>query len=309
MTLSSYNWGELLMDKNIAILVATSALALLSACGGGGGGSSDPLPPASGGGTPAPPPRYETLDSAAAKTSTLGGVALRSNGTSGALDVVTTSGRTTHNTGNTIITDGTYSLTDVDGFNGGNALTDRISTITADLASGYEYATAYDQSYQSGGVTYDSRGVAGVVISGSDMPKTGSATYSGDAQAQVVVAAQGFDLSNGKSTVSADFATGRVDVTMTGFTATDQKTGNAATAPIDTISATGMSISGNGFSGGTVTTSNAGTTVNVTGANTTTTAQGAFFGYDAAASAPDEVGGLTLQKGDDGIVTGGFIAD
>ena len=89
---------------------------------------------------------------------------------------------------------------------------------------------------------------------------------------------------------------------MTGFTATERATGNAATAPVDTISATGMTIAGNRFSGGTVTTTNGGAAVNVTGANTTTTAQGAFFGYDAAASAPDEVGGLFLHQGDDGTV-------
>lgn len=96
---------------------------------------------------------------------------------------------------------------------------------------------------------------------------------------------------------------------MTDFTVTDQATGNAVTGPVDTISVTGMTISGNGFSGGTVATTNDGTAVNITGANTTTTAQGAFFGYDTAASAPDEVGGLVLQQGDDGILAGGFVAD
>ena len=298
------------MNRTLTLVAASSALALLSACGGGSTGNGS-----TGGGTFTPTsttPSYETLSSTAAVTSTLGGVAIRSNGTSGALDVVTTSGTTTHNTGNTTITDGTYSLTDADGFNGGNTLTDGTSTITTDtsaLSGTYEYVTIYDQTYTSGGVTYDSRGVGGIITSASDVPTSGMATYTGDAQGQVVTATQGFDLANGTSTVSADFAAGTVDATMTGFTATDQATGNAATAPIDTISATGMTISGNGFSGGTVATTNGGAVVNVTGANTTTTAQGAFFGYDSAASAPDEVGGLVLQQGDDGFVAGGFIAD
>lgn len=304
------------MNNTISRLAATAACALLAACGGsstGGDSTTD-------GGTPTPTtPSYETLDSTAATASTLGGVALRSNNTSGTLDIVTTSGTTTHNTGNTTITDGTYSLTDADGFNGGKTLTDGTSTITTDtsaLSGTYEYVTTYDQTYNSGGVTYDSRGIGGVTTGASDVPESGTATYTGGAQGQIVTATQGFDLNNGTSTVSADFAAGTVDATMTGFTVTDQATGNAATAPIDTISATGMTIVGNGFSGGTVATANGGTAVNVTGANTTTAAQGAFFGYNGTQTAPsgtiaaaDEVGGLVLQQGNDGIVAGGFIAD
>ena len=96
---------------------------------------------------------------------------------------------------------------------------------------------------------------------------------------------------------------------MNGFTVTDQSTGNAATAPIDTISVTGMNISGNGFSGGSATTSNGGSAVTITGANTTSNAQGTFFGYDAANSRPDEVAGNVLIQGDSGRVISSFIAD
>ena len=304
------------MNKTFSLLAATSACALLAACGGSstGGGST------TGGGTPTPTaPSYEVLSSTAATTSTLGGVALRSNNTSGALDIVTTSGTMTHNAGNTTITDGTYSLTDPDGFNGGNTLTDGTSTITTDtngLSGTYEYVTIYDQTYTSDGDTYDSAGIGGVITSASDVPTTGSATYTGDASGLVVTATQGFDLENGTSTVSADFAAGTVNATMTGFTATDQATGSAATAPIDTISASGMTIAGNSFSGGTITTTNGGAAVNITGANTTTAAQGAFFGYNGTQTAPsgiiaapDEVGGLVLLRGNDGSVAGRFIAD
>lgn len=300
------------MNKSFSLLVATSAYALLASCGGSstGGGS------AAGGGTP---PSYEALSSTAATTSTLGGVALRSNNTSGALGIVATSGTTTHNTGNTTITDSTYSLTDADGFNGGNTLTDGTSTITTNtsiLSGTYEYVTIYDQTYTSGGDTYDSIGIGGVITSASDVPTAGSATYTGDAAGLVVTATQGFDLENGTSTVTADFAAGTVNTTMSGFAATDQVTGNAATAPIDTISVTGMTITGNGFSGGTVATTNGGAAINVTGANTTTAAQGAFFGYNGTQTAPsgtiaapDEVGGIILMEGDGGIVISNFIAD
>lgn len=295
------------MSKTFSLLTATSTCALLAACGGGstGGGTTTPTP------TPTTP-SYETLSSTAATTSTLGGVALRSNNTSGALDIVTISGTTTHNTGNTTITDGTYSLTDADGFNGGNTLTDGTSTITTDtsqLSGTYEYVTIYDQTYTSGGDTYDSVGIGGIITSASDVPTTGSATYTGDASGLVVTATQGFDLANGTSTVSADFAAGTVDATMTGFTATDQATGNAATAPIDTIQLTGMRIDSDGFTGGTYDTLLNGTSVNVTGENTTANAAGAFFGYNESQTAPDEVGGLFLATGDDGIVAGRFIAD
>ena len=286
------------MNKTISFLATQSACVLLAACGGGSNGSTGPQ-------------SYEKLSSTAAVTSTLSGVALRSNGTSGAWDIVTTSGTMTHNTGKTTITDGTYRLTDADGFNGGNILTDGTSTIITDtgqLSGTYEYVTIYDQAYTFGGVSYDSFGIIGIITGASDVPTTGSATYTGDAFGVVVTGAQGFDLANGTSTVSVNFGAGTVDATMTGFTATNRAT-EEAIAPIDTISATGMTISGNGFSGGTVTTTNNGTAVNVTGANTTTLTQGAFFGYDTTASAPDEVGGLVLKKGDGGIVSGSFVAD
>lgn len=277
--------------------------SLLAACGGSSTGNS----------TTTSAPSYETLlNSTAARTSTFGGIALRSNNTSSVLDIVTTTGATTHNTGNTTISDGTYSLTDADGFDGGNSLTDGISTITKDLSSlsgTYEYVTIYGQAYTFDNDAYDSVGIGGIITSASDVPTSGSASYTGDAYGLVVTATQGFDLKNGTSTVLADFSAGTVDATMTGFTATNQATGNAASAPIDTISATGMTIAGNGFFGGTVTASNGAAVVNVSGINSTANAQGAFFGYDAAASAPDEVGGLILLQGDAGIVTGGFIAD
>jgi hypothetical protein len=70
-----------------------------------------------------------------------------------------------------------------------------------------------------------------------------------------------------------------------------------------------MRISGNGFEGGTVQTMNGGTVVNITGSGTSSSAQGSFFGYDANASAPDEVGGVILQQGNGGVVAGAFIAD
>lgn len=290
------------MKKHVVICMSVSFFALLSGCGGG---------TSTGGGT-ITTPSYETLSSTVSSTSTLVGSAIRSNGTTGALDVVTTSGTLAHNTGATTISDGTYNLTDMDGVSGG-VLTDGISTLTfngsQDFNGTYEYVGAYSQAYNSGGVTYDSNGVYGVVTSATDVPTSGSATYTGEARGVIVTGTQGFDLNNGTSTVAANFGSGTVDVTMTGFSATNQATGEAAIAPLDTISATGMTITGNGLSGGTITTLNGGASTPVTGTNTTTVGQGHFYGYDTANSRPDEVGGNILIQGDSGRVLGTFIAD
>lgn len=186
------------MNKTFSLLTATSACAVLSACGGGGGSSSDDETPT---GTPAlvVTSTYETLSSTAATTSTLGGVALRSNNTSGDMDIVTTSGTTTHNTGNTTIEDGTYSLTDPDGYNGTNTLTDGSSTVVTArvLPDTYEYVTIYDQTYTSGGDTYDSVGIGGVITSATDIPNSSTATYTGFASGVVATATEGFDLEDG----------------------------------------------------------------------------------------------------------------
>ena len=291
-------------------IVAAGCVMTIMASGGSGNMTLNPPPVTTP--TPTPTPTYETLTSTASSTSPLAGSAIRSNGTTGTLDVTTTSGTLTHNTGATTVSDGTYSLTDADGISGG-VLTDGSSTLTSNGSQGftgtYEYVRAYNQTYISGGVTYDSNGVNGIVTSSTDVPTTGSATYTGEARGVVVTGVQGFDLNNGTSTVNADFGSGTVNATMTGFSATNQATGAAATAPIDTISATGMTISGNGFSGGTITTSNGGVVTSVTGTNTTTAGQGHFFGYDGTNARPDEVGGNILIQGDNGRVLGTFIAD
>lgn len=298
------------MTKYLICLVTTSSIMLLSACGGGGGGASVQA-------TDVPVqqrvvPSYQTLDSKAEATSSLGGIALRSNGATGSLDVTQSTGTITHNSGAIVLDDGTYSFSDSDGPDANRVLTDGRSTVvrgSRSFTGTYEYVTVYEQTYVSGGVTFDTNGIFGVVTRPADIPTTGSATYTGEAAAQLVTSTEGFDLSNGTSTVTADFGSGTVDVTMTGFTATNLATGNAGPAPIDTITATGMQIAGNRFSGGTVSTTNGGATASPTGPNTTAVAQGAFFGYDTANSTPDEVGGIFLMQGDNGIITGGFIAD
>ena len=291
------------------IIVKTAVLGgcvmALTACGGGT--TTNPPPVVT-------TPSYETLTSTAAKTSTLAGTAIQINNTSDAVTRVDTTGSLTHNTGAMTVNDGTYTLTDADGFDAAGVLNDGAGgTFTSDGTQGftgtYDYVAAYEQSYTSGGTSYTSSGIGGVVTSSGDVPTAGTATYTGEATGQIVTATTGTDLNNGTSTVTANFGSGTVDVTMTGFSAEDQATGATTTAPIDTITATGMTIAGNAFSGGTFTTTNGGAIIDVTGANATGSGSGNFFGYDATNSIPDETGGIILLQGDSGTVAAGFIAD
>ena len=160
---------------------------------------------------PQPLPSYETLSSTANANSTLAGSAIRSHGTSGALDLVRTTGTLQHNTGATTLNDGTFTLTDSNGFSNG-ILTDGSATLTSNGTQGfsgtYEYVRPYNQTYVSGGVTFDSTGAYGIVTKTTDMPTSGSGTYTGEATGTVVTegGAQGFNLRSGTSTVNADFA-------------------------------------------------------------------------------------------------------
>ena len=280
-------------------LVCATSLGALTACGGGGGPTVVEV---------------ETLSSTAEATSTLGGAALQSNGTTGVLAIVSSEGTLRHDTGATTLDDGTYVLTDSNGLNGDDQLTDGtsvLSTSTSGFTGSYDFTRAYEQTYAVDGVSYDSTGVGGVVLPAGDMPTSGDATFTGEAVGTVNVAADGFDLSGGTSTVTAAFTSdgGTVDVVLNGFTSASQSGDETTTNPIDTISALGMTIDGNGFSGGTLTTSLAGEDVDVLGTGATSAAAGNFFGYDEDTEQPPEVGGVVLMQGDDGLVTGAFIAN
>ena len=261
----------------------------LSACGssepGGSGGPSTPS--------------YEAFDSTVNKTSTLGGVALQSNLTSGAATIVNVDGSFKHDTRAMTVADGAYTLSGT--LSAGGILADASSTleITDDLGPSYEYITVYEQIYTVNGTNYRMIGIGGVITDTGDMPTGGTATYTGDAKGQILLGSTD-DLENGTSTVAVDFSNAKASVTLTGFD------GNHV---IDTVKMLDMSISGNSFSGGTITTEKNGTAVTLTGTGTTSNAQGRFFGYDSGNSIPDEVGGLVLINGANGTIFVGFAAD
>ena len=248
---------------------------------------------------------YETLSSTAEATSTLTGLALRVNGNDGTVEIVEVTGSLTHNTSAVTVSD--------------DLVMDETISFASAADSGfsgdYDYVAPYQLNYTSAGVEYESAGFAGIVTRVEDVPTTGTASYAGEAEAEIFTldvdgfVDDEFELAGGDSAVEADFAAATVDVTMNGFTAMAGDSNTNTAAPIDTIQITGMAIDENGFSGGTLTTSLSGTNVDITGDNTTTSALGNFFGYDSTESIPDEVAGVLYGEGDRGVIAAGFIAD
>ena len=264
-------------------------------------------------------PSYEPLSgSSATSTSTLGGIAMRLNNTTGAVAFAEVSGSLTHNTGSITVNDGLYSLTDADGPDSNGTLTDGTvslvemteATGAAPLFSGnYDYVRPYQSNYTVAGVNYDVFGSYGIVTSVADIPNAGNAVYNGEAGGNLQTGIGGFSINGGTSLVEVDFAAGTVDVTVTGFTAVDFASGLVITPSFDTVRLTGMGISGNWFGGGSFETLDGPVVVNVVGPNFFGNSGGNFFGYDATISAPDEVGGGLLVGGDNATITIAFIAD
>ncbi|MEE9454245.1 MAG: transferrin-binding protein-like solute binding protein [Paracoccaceae bacterium] len=278
-------------------IVPLAAILGISGCGAPG----DSTP-----GNGPPPSSYETLDSTAAVTSTLGGTGLKGNLSNLDVELVSLTGTLAHDTGAMAVTDGTYSLSGIVDASGN--LTDGNAEIKFGSVPGtYSYTQTYVLLYESGGGEYAVVGVDGIITHPAHVPSTGSGTYIGGAVGSINSGTTIIDLTNGTSTVGVDFGAGTVDVTLTGFTPVHDS-GPVIPVPIDTISVTGMNISGNSFSGGTLSTLNGGTTVDITGANRVDLAEGRFFGYDTATLQPVEVGGVIMTAGDSGAVVGVFIA-
>jgi hypothetical protein len=265
-------------------------------------------------------PQYESITSTAATTSPLGGTALQLETTltaTTAVDVVQMSGSLTHNTGRITLDDGTYLLVDPNGFSFNGQLSDGVNSGaridglgTAIFANTYNYVLPFVYSYSSGAFTTVTGGMVGIVTSATDVPTAGSAQYFGESFVETTSSsgATAFSYYDGISIVDVDFAAGSVDVTM-GFFTNIQQNGTATIAPIDALAGTGMSIVGASFVGGSWVTLKGGVVVNITGPGTTTLAGGDFYGYDSAISAPDEVGGVIVMDGSNGLIYGMFVAD
>jgi len=77
---------------------------------------------------------------------------------------------------------------------------------------------------------------------------------------------------------------------------------------LDTVNLDDMSVSGDRFSGNTITTTKDGGTVDVVGGNPMGAVSGIFSGATVN-GAPDEVGGLFTLTGNTATLVGGFVAD
>lgn len=253
---------------------------------------------------------YELFNSTAAKASTLNGSAIQTNAKTGELKLLTVSGTLQHDSGSSQIENGENTIADTNGPDANGILSDGSSTLkySGNFKGDYKYVATYRQNYKVGDLAHDTTGIVGIATLANDMPKSTTSTYNGEAEAIVITSVGGFDLNEGSSKVVANFSTNKVTVTLNDFTAINQNTGKASSAPIDEIKISNMSLSGSGFSGGTFSTTKAGAAVNITGANNSNAARGSFFGINAGNTAPAEVGGHVLMQGDGGVVMGTFIA-
>ena len=256
---------------------------------------------------------YQRLDATTSSgTSTLGGVALKLRTIPTATTLSTSSGTLNHATGATTINDGTYTLVDPDGYTANGLLSDGVSTLISTPAQGftgnYDFARVYSHSYFVSTVPHVATGVYGIVTQEADMPTTGTAVYNGEAQASYSNTTSTFDMGGGTSQVSADFASGTVNVSANNFTVTNRDTSVAANVGFNGIKITGMKVFGNQFSGGQITTERNGVNVNIINNSTQQSAIGRFFGLNTSGT-PDEVGGIGYLKGSDGTLTTIFLAD
>lgn len=239
------------------------------------------------------------IASTLAATSTLGGTHVRTDGT-----VANITGDFTHNTGAVRFSDGSVILDDPDGGTRLTGLQDGSASVSvfagSGLTSDFQFLTPATISSPAG----SGSAILGIVTEPASMPSTASASYVGQSSLNVATGAGAFVMT-GTALTEANFAGGWVDVEMTSFSSSSNP------QPFDTLTINGMPISGSGFSGGSLSTSLDGSTVNVLGSGSTTYAsRGGFFGFDSVNGVPAEVGGGFRADGSSGeVITGLFTGD
>ena len=174
-------------------------------------------------------------------------------------------------------------------------------------ASTYEYARFLD--WRTGSLTVDDGEIVfGVSTLPGDVPTADTVTYTGDSLIiRTVGSASAFNT--GTSEVTANFGSGTVDAEVSAVVALFS--GGSATF---TMEATGMSIDGNSFAGGTVDMTRGGGSSIAADAGSVqgTDAAGLFFGpaTDGPGSDnPAEVGGFIQVDGSNASFRGYFIGD
>jgi hypothetical protein len=192
--------------------------------------------------------------------------------------------------------DGLYARLD-----GSLTLSELATDLNNDVLGDYDNAASFSQA--------DAVGIVGLATPIANMPVIGDASYEGGASGFVITGTNGIDLINGRSVVDVVFNVDHVTVTLNDFEGVSQISGLIVDSPVTEIQLSNAIIADGGFSGGTLTLFDDNGSVDITGSDTTTVAQGQFFGLDADGTAPDEVGGVILSEGEGGIVFGTFIAD
>lgn len=158
------------------------------------------------------------------------------------------------------------------------------------------------------GVNHVSQGVFGDISPADIMASSqvfGTATFNGEAAITSQNNVAGAVRHRSSDTVvTANFATGNVDVAMSSITPIA-----GAAATIDHVQITNATIAESGFSGGTATVSLGGVNAlpAITSGGDVTSIDGHFFG--TSGQLPDEVGGVLLVEGNTGSVSAVFVAD
>ena len=283
-------------------LACASTLAL-AACGGGSGGGNGTNGVSA---TSAPPPPI--LNGQTTTQAQLTGSAIRF--TDFSTEVVNVAGSLNNRTGALAINDGLFNFVDNTGPDSNGIFRSGTAALTTEIDGfrEFDFVFPYVQIYTLRGVEVASFGVAGIATDPANVPNTGSATFSGDSFGFMFANNGATEVSfQGNSVVNANFGAGLVNVEMSGVRV-ESLNSQPPIAPADTIRISNMTINGNGFSGGKVATLQNGASVDLTGANTTSIAQGHFYGQTANGG-PDEVGGNMISIGSTGAVTATFIAD
>lgn len=277
------------------LLISCLSMIGLTACGGGGGGA-DVL--RTGALTDEGGAAYPTLARVENTVSTVGGTRIGNNG-----DVSNITGVFAHNTGATQFSDGTVTLNSTTG-NGLTGLDDGSTQVTvftgAGLSNQMQYLTPVTITAPIG----SGSAILGLVTDPSDIPTgAASAVFVGQSSINVASGAGSFQMT-GTATTFADFGANDVDVTLNGFTSSSNP------APFDNLQINNMTLSGSGFSGGSLSTTLGGQGVDVVGSGASFQSRGSFFGFDTANSIPAEVGGGFRADGTSGeLISGLYTGD
>lgn len=276
------------------LVISCLGLIGLTACGGGGGTGVSRTGALNddGGAT------YPTLASVENMVSTVGGTRVGNNG-----DVANVTGIFSHNTGATRFSDGTVTLNSTIG-NGLTGLDDGSTQVSvfagAGLGNQMQYLTPVTITAPIG----SGSAILGLVTNPGDIPTGAASTiFVGQSSVNVANGAGAFEMT-GTATTVADFGANDVDVTLGSFTSSSNP------APFDTLQINNMTLSGSGFSGGSLTTTLGGQGVDVVGSGATFRSRGSFFGFDTANSVPAEVGGGFRANGTSGeLISGLYTGD